>query len=162
MLFRSAISADPANVKAKINLAVLCLEEKQVDTAITLLLDAYARENNNFEANNNLGNAYKMKGDYKNAIEYYCNALKIQPRDTVVKENLAKAYVACEQWANAKSVYEDVIKANTENYDAFFDLAKVCISLNENSEAEKYLVYIQEKNPSFKSEEVKALLQSVK
>ena len=154
------MARDPGNVKARINMGVLSLEDEQADTAISLLSSAYRYDSKNFEIDNNLGNAYRMKGDYENAIKYYLEALSLQGTNSTVRLNLARCYASSSQPESARSTYEDVVKSNNKNWDAFLELAKVCIQLKDNS-AEKYLVYLQKNNPGFHAAEVKNLLDSM-
>ena len=49
-----------------------------------------------------------------------------------------------------------------EEWDAYIELAKVCIQLSDNESAEKYLIFVQEKNPTFKAAEIDSLLESIK
>ncbi len=160
-LYREVLQEEPSNIKAKTNLAVLCLEQNDADTAITLLSSAYTQDPKNFEVNNNLGNAYRMKENYNDAITYYQNALKIQNKNNTVRENLAKAYASAERYDSARATYEDVVKADNNAWEAWLELSKVCMQLKDNASAEKYLVYLQEKNPSFKAQEVASLLKAV-
>ena len=138
------------------------LDPPDVDTAMNLFNQVYAKDKNNFEVNNNLGSAYLAKEDFKNAIIYFQNALKIEPSNNAVRFNLANAYAKNSDYDNAKVVYMEVVKADLNNWDAYLELAKVLLQLNDNKGAEKYLIYLQEKNPSYKSLEVENLLSSLK
>ena len=133
-----------------------------VDTALSFLTGAYQENKNNFEVNNNLGNAYLLKKDYKSAVNYYLNASKLKPKDAEVKINLAKAYTESGEFDNAKIIYMDVINMNPNSYDSYIDLAKVCIALNDTISAEGYLTALQNKKPEYRTSEVKALLDTVR
>ena len=161
-LYKEVLVLDSSNVKAKCNLAALSNANNDPDTALTLLRSAYAKEPKNFEVNNNMGNAYLLKKDYNNAITSFQNALKIEPKNNTVRTNLAQAYQSAQQYDNAKTTYLDVIKYDNSNWDAYVELGKVCVAQKDNATAEKYLLYVQTKQPDFRSEEVKKLLALTK
>lgn len=163
-LYMEVLKYNPEHIKTKINLGVMYmnLDPPDVDTAMNLFNQVYAKDKNNFEVNNNLGSAYLAKEDFKNAIIYFQNALKIEPSNNAVRFNLANAYAKNSDYDNAKVVYMEVVKADLNNWDAYLELAKVLLQLNDNKGAEKYLIYLQEKNPSYKSLEVENLLSSLK
>ncbi len=160
--YMEVLKINPNHNKTKINLGVMymTLEPPSVDTALNLFLQVYNSQNDNFEANNNLGSAYLLKEDYVNSIKFFQNALKIEPKNDAVRYNLAKAYAKNEDYNNAKTIYLDLLKTDDKNWDAYIELAKVCMQLADNTNAEKYLIYVQEKNPSYKSAEVSSLLSS--
>ena len=122
---------------------------------------AVSIEPDNFEANNNLGKAHLQDGNFPEAITYFQKALKLDSKNNEVRVNLASAYANSQDYESAKAMYSEVVKADNKNWDAYVELAKVCIALGQNSEAEKWLVYLQETNPSYKSAEVSTLLSGI-
>lgn len=163
-LYNEVLKLNPSHTKAKINLGIMFMEMNppNADSALIFLTQAYKEDSENFEVNNNLGNAYLMKKEYAEAVNYYLKASKLNPKDNAVKANLAKAYTESGQFDNAKVTYEDVIRQNPENYDAYIELAKVCIALKDTSSAEGYLVALQTKKPEYRASEVRSLLNAVK
>ncbi|NLC93610.1 MAG: tetratricopeptide repeat protein [Treponema sp.] len=161
--YMEVLKINPNHNKTKINLGVMymTIEPPNVDTALSLFLQVYNNQNDNFEANNNLGSAYLLNEDYANSIKFFQNALKIDSKNDDVRYNLAKAYVKNGDYNNAKTIYLDLLKTDDKNWDAYIELAKVCMQLSDNTNAEKYLIYIQEKNPSYKASEVSSLLGSL-
>ena len=137
------------------------IDPPDVDTALNLFLQVYNKESGNFEVNNNLGSAYLLKEDYANSIKFYQNALKIDSKNNAVRANLAKAYAKNSDYDNAKTTYVELLKLDQQNWDSYIELAKVCMQLGDNATAEKYLIYVQEKNPLYKPDEVSALLSSL-
>ena len=161
-LYQEVLQIDSNHVKANTNLGALVLEQGDYTTAILLLERAYTKDPQNFEVNNNLGNAYRSSKDYENSVKYYKNALAISSDDNTVRENLAKSYTAAKDFANAKELYEQLVKIQPGNADMMYDLAKVCISKGDIEDAEKYLLYLQAKQPSYKTQEVSSLLDSLR
>ena len=159
-LYKEALSFDANHMKSKINLAVMYmnLNPPETDAALNLLLQVYQKEPDNFEVNNNLGSAYLKIEDYSNAIRFFQNALKLDSKNNTVRENLAKAYASNKDFSNAQTMYEQVLKYDNQNWDAYIELAKVCIALEDNESADKYLQYVQDKNPSYRRNEVSNLI----
>ncbi|MBP5601149.1 MAG: tetratricopeptide repeat protein [Treponema sp.] len=162
-LYLEVLKLVPDHIKTKINLGVMYLEldPPVVDTAISLFTQVYNKDSKNIEANNNLGKAYLLKEDYANAIKFYQNALTLDSKNNAIRANLAKAYAQAGEYDYAKSTYTDLLKTDKENWDAYIELAKVCMQVNDNANAEKYLIFVQEKNPSYKAKEVAGLLSSL-
>ena len=162
--YMEVLELNSGHLKTRINLGVMYMNlvPPDVDTALSLFTYVYNKEKNNFEANNNLGTAYLRKEDYTNAILYYKNALKIDSKNNEVRSNLARAYAKNGDYDLAKVTYTDLLRENKEEWDAYIELAKVCIQLSDNESAEKYLIFVQEKNPAFKADEIDSLLESIK
>lgn len=163
-LYREVLSLDPGNIKTKINLGVifLGLNPPDLDSALVMLTDVYNSDKDNFEANNNLGSVYLSKKEYDKAIVFFQNALKIRPKDNVVRFNLAKAYAESSQFENAKVTYIAVLEQDSTVWDAYIEVAKVCIALKDTVSAEGYLVALQTKKPEFKKAQVDQLLATVR
>lgn len=161
--YAEVLKYDAGHNKTKINLGVMymALTPPDAESALTLFKSVYNADPTNFEANNNLGSAYLVLEDYKHSIQYFQVALKLDPKNNDVRYNLAKAYTKDGDYATAKTVYTDLLKADNTNWDAYLELAKVCLQCNDNEGAEKYLVYLQEKNPSYKKSEVQNLLDEI-
>mgnify|MGYP006381512333 CR=1 FL=1 len=61
----------------------------------------------------------------------------------------------------AKGAALEVLKQDQSDWNAYVELGKVCMALNDNAAAEKYFVYVQEKNPTFRKAEIESLLASI-
>ena len=140
----------------------LCADSGDTERALAHLTKAVSLDKNSFEAVNNLAGAYLAKKDYDNAITYFVAALKLDPKNETAKMNLASAYASSKNFDAAKTVYLEILQRNQNNLEAYVELAKVCIALQDNQNAEKYLITVQAKDGAFRKEEVSALLQSVK
>jgi tetratricopeptide (TPR) repeat protein len=162
-LYSEVLKISPDHEKTKINLGVMYLNMNppNVDMALKLFTQAYDQDKNSFEVNNNMGSAYLKKQDYKNAVFYFQNALRLDPGNNVVRSNLAQTFAGDGQYDNAKTTYLELIKLDNNNWDAYVELAKVCMSLNDNTSAEKYLLYVQSKQPAYRKTEVDKLLPAV-
>lgn len=162
-LYLEVLQYNPEHIKTKINLAVMYmnLTPPDPDMALSLLSQVFSSDKNNFEAVNNIGSAFLMKEDYKNAIKYYQNALKIESKNVDVQLNLARAFAKNKEYENSKAAFIELIKNDGKQWIAYIELAKVCLQLNENNLAEGYLLTLKEKNPSFQKNEVDNLLSSI-
>ncbi|MBQ5471539.1 MAG: tetratricopeptide repeat protein [Treponema sp.] len=152
------------HLKTLTNLGVMYMNSTPQDTdmALSMFERAYALDKNNFEVNNNLGSAYLSKKDYKNAVTYFQNALRLDPKNNDVRYNLAQAFASDGQFDNAKTTYIELLRMKPDCWDAYVELGKVCLTLQDNEGAEKYLITVQTKQPSFRKSEVDMLLSSLK
>lgn len=93
--FKKAIALKPTYTPARNNLGTAYLAAKQWDAAIAVFEEItkdvlYATPQ--FPLSN-LGLAYYNKGDYKNAIHYYKEALQLQPKLVFALFGLGRAYL---------------------------------------------------------------------
>lgn len=161
--YSEVLQLNSNHIKTCINLGNMYMEMDPPDTdkALDLFLKAYNIDRKNFEANNNLGSAYRQKKEYKEAVVYFLNALAIDSRNNEVRMNLAQAYASDQQYDNAKTTFLDVLKQDQSNWAAYLELSKVCMTLNDNESAEKYLLTLQSRKPDYKKDEVSSLLSSI-
>lgn len=160
-LYQEVIKLDSKNVNARVNLGKICKNLGNADTAIQILEPAYNIEPNNFEVNNNLGSSYMAKKDFDSAVKHFKKAASIEPKNVSVLTNLASSYASAKNYDDAKTIYLDIIKLDKQNYDAYFELAKICIAKKDYETAEGYILYLQEKKPDFRRDEVNALAESI-
>lgn len=162
-VYMEVLTLNPDHDKTKINLGVMYmnLEPPEVDMALNLFTQVYNKDPKNFEATNNLGSAYLEKEDYNKAIEFYQKAVILDPKNNDVRLNLGRAFTKNADYANAKTTLQEVIRSDANVYDAYIELAKVCMQLGDNDEAEGYLYMLQEKNPTYRKAEVESLLSSI-
>jgi tetratricopeptide (TPR) repeat protein len=77
-----------------------------------------------------LAGAYGNRGEYLNkAIEYYKDALKLDPSATFLSEELTELYIQSGQLNRAVTDAEELIKQNPDNLDARRVLARIYIKL---------------------------------
>jgi Ca-activated chloride channel homolog len=92
--YRKALEYDPANEKAKYNLANALQKQKKYDEAAKLLDDLAGSTKDNsvkFAAYYNQGVSYTKMKNLDASIESYKNALRHNPNDKEARENLEKA-----------------------------------------------------------------------
>ena len=161
--YEEVLGIRPNHVKSKINLGVLRMAKNppDADGALAFFLAAYAEEKNNFEVNNNLGSAYLAKKDYRNSILYFENAIALESANTEARSNLAKAFAGAGEYENAKEAFNEVLQRSPSDWDSYIELAKVCIALKDGEGAAAKLKEVKAKQPSFRRDEVNALLKSI-
>jgi tetratricopeptide (TPR) repeat protein len=77
-----------------------------------------------------LASAYGNRGEYLNkAIDYYKDALKLDPSATFLSEELTELYIQSGQLNRAVSEAEDLLKQNANNLEARRILARIYIKL---------------------------------
>jgi tetratricopeptide (TPR) repeat protein len=77
-----------------------------------------------------LASAYGNRGEYLNkAIEFYKDALKLDPSATFLSEELTELYIQSGQLNRAVTDAEELIKKNPDNLDARRVLARIYIKL---------------------------------
>ncbi len=77
-----------------------------------------------------LASAYGNRGEYLNkAIDFYKEALKLDPSATFLSEELTELYIQSGQLSKAVTDAEEMIKRNPDNLDARRVLARIYIKL---------------------------------
>lgn len=162
--YAEVLSLNPDHLKTQINLGVMYmnLDPPDTDTALSLFTKAYSKNPENFEANNNLGSAYLARKDYPNAVKYFQKALVLDSKNNDVRFNLGKAFASDQQFDNAKTTYMELLRLDSNYWDGYIELGKVCMALSDNSSAEKYLIFVEEKNPGYRKQEIDSLLSQIK
>ncbi len=161
--YMEVLSLEPDHEKTRINLGVMymTLDPPDVEMALKMFIQVYNKNKDNFEANNNLGSVYALKEDYDNAIKFYKNALRLEPKSNDIRTNLGKAYAKNAQYDLAKVTFGEVLRADPDYYEVYIELARVCIQLGDNAAAEKNLLILQARKSDYKASEVQSLLDSI-
>lgn len=119
-----AIKADQWYIEPHYNLAVCYIKKGIFDNAIpeleevirinTILKKGHhgvmSAPRYEMQAHSNLGNIYNIKGQTDKAISHYKEALKISPKDTSTRFNLAVTYEGVSMIKEAWTEFEEVIK----------------------------------------------------
>ncbi|KFB41795.1 AGAP000136-PA-like protein [Anopheles sinensis] len=85
-----------------------------------------------------LGDAYMSIQEPDDAIDAYREALRQNPRDSLLASKLGRAYVRTHQYRKAITYYQEAI-ANPENYPLKLDLAELYLKLKQYQNAEQTL-----------------------
>ena len=65
---------------------------ERLQNAEKYLVKAFSANENSFEIINNLAGFYREEGNYNKSIQLYKKALNINPKNSTIINNLAKAY----------------------------------------------------------------------
>lgn len=81
------------------------LADKEYTVALTHLKQAYQYAPNNTHILNNLGMAYYFKGASGTAIKYIQRSIKVDPKNSAARMNLATIYMKNKEYGKAESEY---------------------------------------------------------
>lgn len=86
-----------------------------------------------------LANCYEQKGDFLMAVRQYASALRIDPRDSVIYNNLGRNYWNIKNYKAAVSHFQKALELNPKNFLAMNNLALCYIEEGRWQEAEVLL-----------------------
>ena len=87
-----------------------------------------------------LGDIFIKEYRYSEAIDTYTRLLDEFPNNEIYYFYIAQAYLALENYQQAKYYFSKILVFNEENTDVLFILGKISNILEEYNEAEKYLI----------------------
>ncbi|HAS46930.1 MAG TPA: hypothetical protein DCS93_40970 [Microscillaceae bacterium] len=106
--YKKAVEFKPDHVKAWYNLALVYHDLDQKEGALQAYQQTIALDQNHYEAWHNLGFLYGDMGKSEEAIKAYEKALEANPQDRLPILGIGWTYFTQEQWAQAKSYFEQV------------------------------------------------------
>jgi tetratricopeptide (TPR) repeat protein len=78
-------------------------------------------------------------GHREDAIRHYKKAIEIAPDFYVAHNNLGSDYLSNSDFTGARNEFEQVVRLNQSDADAYFNLSNVCMLTNQLSQAQHYL-----------------------
>ncbi len=78
-------------------------------------------------------------GKREDAIRHYQKAVVIAPNFYFAHNNLGSDYLSKSDFAAARKEFEQVVRLNQSDADAYFNLSNVCMLTGELTEAQRYL-----------------------
>lgn len=87
-------------------------------------------------AHNNLGNVYRLRGDFQKAVSEYEQAIAIRPHAKTLS-NLGVVYRRLAQYDQAFKTYEEALKIDPVSKEAHYGLGLVYMAQKRNAEAQK-------------------------
>jgi tetratricopeptide (TPR) repeat protein len=99
----------------------------------------------------NLGNAFCIKENFKDAIRCYKKSIKLDPKNFETYFNLGNSYFVIGWYKEALECYETSGNLCSDNNDLKFAFARVHIELKKDEnlkEAEKYLFELLKNDPN--------------
>lgn len=107
----------------KKQMGILQMESYQYQDAEDGLLEAYRKNPNDLVTLKSLSRIYKILGNPDKEIFYLKKYLKIRPKDTKVRKELAKVYLWNLKQDLAKKQYEEILTYDPKNIDVLKKLA---------------------------------------
>jgi foldase protein PrsA len=146
--FNRVLLLDPKNVQVLYQLA-------EYYRAAGQNVQAEAQYSQLLEIDPNFVAGWVSRGDnamamqlYTRAIECFQKALDLQPGSLAVKLKLAEAYVKNGQYAEAKPIIEEVLKADPENTGALVLMGDLLMGQGNPGDAVNYYTKAWQKSPS--------------
>ena len=112
--YRKALSIEPRFIEAELNLAIIEALQGNLASADR---EYYAK------ISNNLGFAKKQAGNLTAAIDYYLQAIKLQPDLVISQYNLGVALQESRKIKEAKSCFEEVLTVTGNSQDTCQSIA---------------------------------------
>jgi hypothetical protein len=102
--YQEKIRLNPADLNACFQLVFLAWLQEDYDGAIAVLNDYQRHNPGHPEVNQTLGTLHYQKGDYLSALQYYHQALELNPQSQAIRETLAHLYFELGRPAEAEAV----------------------------------------------------------
>lgn len=100
--FAEAGALDPSDAQYAVAAAEMLMELGRLEEAQTLLEDRRSRHTHNAGVRQTLGHLAMMQGDAARAADLFGEARLLAPEDAALAEDLARALIACERYAEAE------------------------------------------------------------
>lgn len=110
--FEKAMEADPTNAQFTLACAEMLIEQGELDRAKQLLTDGAVSFEHNAGVRQTLGHIAQMEGDRLTAVRYFHEAHLLAPDDLNILEDLARAQIGAERWAEAEYSLRRLIDAH--------------------------------------------------
>jgi tetratricopeptide (TPR) repeat protein len=118
------------------------------ETAIALLEQALAKDDNYALAHNDLGVLQYESGNMQAALNHYEKAAALQPENDTFQKNLADFYLAVTgDHAKALKTYVQVLKLIPRDVDALLSVGQICLSLGRTDDAREFYATAMEIEP---------------
>jgi len=135
--FKRAVKLNPDYAPARNNLGVAYMAAENWDAAIATFKEVsedllYATPH--FPLTN-MGWAYYNKGRFKQAVEYYKEALEIEPRFIIALRGLGQTYIAMKKYRDAIETFEKAIDITARFPPLYMDLARAFAAIRDDQAA---------------------------
>ena len=87
-----------------------------------------------------LGNIFMIENRHSEAIDTYIRLIDFNPDNEVYYNNVAKSYLALENYQFSKKYFQKVLSFNEENTEVLIQLGEISNILNEFYHAEQYFI----------------------
>ncbi len=101
---KEAINLFPDQIELKMNLALLMIKRKNYDAASGIYYEVLAMDQDNFDANLNIGTILVNEDRWEEAIPYLERAHRTDPQNLITVQNLMAAYYNSEQYEKGEEM----------------------------------------------------------
>jgi protein O-GlcNAc transferase len=111
--------------------AIQCFQAGNLNEAEPLLLDVLKKQSKNFDALHILGVINGIKNQHKEALEFFRKALKIDPNNSFLNFNIAKAFSEIDEDEKALKYHLFATKLNPKKLDGWLNFGRSLSKLNK-------------------------------
>jgi|GEM_PF-85322 len=151
--YKKALELQPDNIQTCYSFAEYLPTLGMYDEAIKLNKHIIEINPEEWRAFKNIGSIYYSKlEDYPKAIEYYKQAIKLEPANTLLSDRLASVYEKMGKYQDAVEVYKQVILLEPNTSKNYGSLAEIYYKLGNYQEAIRFYkkaINIDDWGPSF-------------
>jgi Tfp pilus assembly protein PilF len=147
---RNALTLDPDHVEARTLRGWIALEVKRDYPAAIADYSRVAELKPDWaEAHNNLGVAWKKKGDLEKSAASFNRALALKPGYGEAWSNLGWIHAEEKKWREARADFEQALKSNPNDEGALYGLSQALREARDYAGAEKTLKNLLSRAPNF-------------
>lgn len=133
-----AVDSNKKDYNSYYKIAFLLNELDKKDDAITMLNGLLKKEPTYFKATELLGDILCDKGNYKEALSVYMNAVRYNSNNYYLYYNIGMVYTMLNDFNSAKMYYQKAAELNTLLYNAYYDIGQINLLAGDLDEAEQF------------------------
>ena len=150
LYIRQALTLAPNHVEARTLLAWIDLEvRRDYAQAVEEYAKVVQLRPNLPEAYNNLGVAFRKKGDLEKAIANFDRALELRRDYSEARSNRGWVYIEQKKWREARNDFDQALKINPHDAGALYGLSRVLREARDYAGAQKALRSLMAESPNF-------------
>ena len=147
---KQALALAPDHVEARTLLGWIDLEvRKDYASAVKEYTRVIELRPDFAEPYNNLGVAFKKKGDLEKAIVNFNRALELRGDYSEAWSNRGWVYIQQKRWREARSDFEQALKINPRDEGALYGMSQVLREVRDYAGAQKALSGLMGQSPNF-------------
>jgi tetratricopeptide (TPR) repeat protein len=148
-IYKKSAALDSSYASPRLNLGNILDSRGEYVNALQNLQEAYRAEPDNVSVWNSLGTVFLHMEQYESSIKWYEKAVAGEPKDPLIKYNLALGYIAVEENEKAVVQLTNIIKIDSNYWDAYFHLANVYFAMGDKDKAREVAEELIGKNPDY-------------
>ncbi len=147
---KKAIAIDPNHVEARTLLGWIEAEiHGNFDAAVEQYSKVTELRPDSWEAQNNLGVAFKRKGEFDKAAASFTQALELRPDYAAALSNRGWVFAEQKKWREARQDFEQALKLDPKNDGALYGLSQVLREARDYAGAQNALSQLISRSPNF-------------